>query len=166
MNSYLITPADFLYISQELGHVIELCTPTVTQQSDPTLGFSAGISYTKRKLRGHIIEQKAAIPTATGIIKAVANLVACVSSLDFKISDLNNAVRISYQGELYQVEHQKEYTHQGKSIYHQLKLISGSNFRTHTDIQPDSNLDHLTLTETSAPISPIIPISSEPNFDF
>jgi hypothetical protein len=162
MNSYLITPTDFLYISQELNHTIELCTPTVTQQSDPTLGFSAGISYTKRKLRGHIIEQKAAIPTATGIIRAVANLVACVSSLDFKIADLNTDVRINYQGELYQVEHQKEYTHQGTSIYHQLKLISGSNFKSHTDIQPDSNLDYRTISSITSNIS--IPQKLDFNF--
>jgi hypothetical protein len=162
MNSYLITPADFLYISQELGHTIELCAPTVTQQSDPTLGFSAGISYTKRKLRGHVIEQKAAIPTATGIIRAVANLIACVSSLDFKISDLNTDVRINYQGELYQIEHQKEYTHQGTSIYHQLKLISSSNFRTHSDAQPDNNLDHV----SNIAIQPNTLTPPQADFDF
>lgn len=166
MTNYLITPEDFLYISQELAHVIELCTPTVTQSADSALGFSQGISYSRRKLRGHILEQKAAIPTTGGWIRAVTNLVANVSSLDFKISDLSSDVRIGYQGELFQVEHQKEYTHQGKSIYHQLKLVNASKFSGHTASQPDNNLDHLVLPPTSVPVITIAPISLEPDFDF
>ena len=161
MSDYLITPEDFLYISQELGHTIELCTPTVTQQADSVLGFSQGVSYTKRKLRGHVIPQKSAIPTDSGIIRAVTNLIACVSSFDFKISDLNPNVRIAYQGDLFQVEHQKEYTHQGRSIYHELKLISASTFNGRTVSQPDSNLDYAVPTPT-----PTVLVQSQPNFNF
>ena len=166
MTNYLIRPEDFLYISQELAHVIELCTPTVIQSADSKLGFSKGISYARRKLRGHILEQKAAIPTTTGIVRAVTNLVANVSSLDFKISDLTSDVRIGYQGELFQVEHQKDYTHQGKSIYHQLKLVNASKFSRNTVEQPDNNLDVIALPPASAPVIPIALISSEPDFNF
>lgn len=167
MSNYLITAEDFLYLSQELAHVIELCTPTETQRADTALGFAQGISYAKRKLRGHIIEQKAAIPTDSGIVRAVAFLVANVSSLDFKISDLNSTIRIAYQGELFQIEHQKEYTHQGKSIYHQLKLISASNFSGHTAAQPDKNLDYTPPPPALMPAIPVIPIVvAEPDFNF
>lgn len=144
MTNYDITPEDFLFLSEELGHNIELCTPTQTQVAVPELGFPKGISYTRRKLRGHVIEQKSAIPTETGIIRAIAiNQVACVSSKDFKISDLTPDVRIAYKGELFQIEHKKEYTHRGTSIYHELKLINASTASGDTVAQPDENLEYI-----------------------
>lgn len=165
MTNYAITPEDFLYLSEELGHNIELCTPTQTQSAVPELGFPKGISYTKRKLRGHIIEQKSAIPTDTGIIRAIAvNQVACVSSKDFKITDLKPDVRIAYSGELFQVEHKKEYTHQGKSLYHELKLINASTASGDTVAQPDENLEYV------APVLPVVVPSiqspTQPDFNF
>lgn len=144
MTNYDITPEDFLFLSEELGHNIELCAPTQTQSAVPELGFAKGISYSKRKLRGHVIEQKSAIPTETGIIRAIAtNQVACVSSKDFKIADLRPDVRIAYNGELFQVEHKKEYTHRGTSLYHELKLINASTASGDTVSQPDENLEYI-----------------------
>lgn len=165
MTNYDITPEDFLFLSQELGHNIELCTPTQTQSAVPELGFPKGISYTKRRLRGHVIEQKSAIPTDTGIIRAIAvNQVACVSSKDFKITDLSPDVRIAFNGELFQVEHKKEYTHQRRSIYHELKLINTSTASGDTVAQPDENLEYI------PPVQPVVlqniqpPI--QPDFNF
>ena len=165
MGNYNVTPEDFLYLSAELAHNIELCTATQTQSAVVELGFSKGVSYTKRKVRGHIIEQKSAIPTETGIIRAIAtNLVACVSSKDFKIADLTPGSRIAYNGELFQVEHKKEYTHQGNSIYHELKLINASKFNSNTVTQPDKTLEYI----PPIPLQniPIPPPPSQPDFDF
>jgi hypothetical protein len=166
MVNYAITPDDFLFLSEELGHNIELCTPTQTQSAVLELGFPKGISYTKKKLRGHVIEQKSAIPTETGIIRAIAtNQVARVSSKDFKIADLGPNVRISYSGELYQVEHKNEYTHRGVSIYHELKLINASTASGDTVAQPDENLEYI------PPVQPTIlqniqtPVT-QPDFNF
>lgn len=165
MGNYNITPDDFLYISGELDHNIELCTATQTQPVVLELGFPKGVSYTKRKVRGHVIEQKSAIPTETGIIRAIAtNLVACVSSKDFKITDLTPGSRIAYNGELFQVEHKKEYTHQGKSIYHELKLTSASTAIGDTVAQPDENLEYIAPIPLPSILIP--PPPSQPDFDF
>ena len=165
MSNYDISPDDFLYLSEELGHKIELCTPTQTQLAVPELGFPKGVSYAKRRLRGHVIEQKIAIPTDTGFVRAIAsNQIACVSSKDFKLSDLTPNVRIAFNGELFQVEHKKEYTHRGHSLYHELKLISASTAIGDTVEQPDENLEYI------APASPQISVisipPSEPDFNF
>lgn len=165
MGNYNITPEDFLYISAELDHNIELCTVVKTQPIVTELGFPKGVSYVRKKVRGHIIEQKSAIPTETGIIRAIAtNLVACVSSKDFKITDLTPGSRIAYNGELFQVEHKKEYTHQGNSIYHELKLISASMAIGDTVAQPDENLEYIPPEPLPSILIPSPP--SQPDFDF
>ena len=144
MINYAITPEDFLFLSEELGHNIELCTPMQTQVAVVELGFPKGIDYTKKKLRGHVIEQKRAIPTEAGMVRAIAsNLVACVSSKDFKISDLTANCRLAYNGELFQIEHKKEYTHRGVSLYHELKLTNPSIASGDTVAQPDENLEYI-----------------------
>ena len=166
MVDYAISPDDFLYLSEELGHHIELCTPTQTRSPVPELGFSKGISYAKRRLRGHVIEQKSAIPTETGMIRTIAtNLVACVSSKDFKITDLNPDTRIAYSGELFQVEHKKEYAHRGTSIYHELKLINASTASGDTVAQPDENLEYIPPAQTAI-LQKITTPTPTPQLDF
>ncbi|NJR24362.1 MAG: hypothetical protein HC786_20525 [Richelia sp. CSU_2_1] len=119
-----IKPEDFLYLAQELPQEIELCVPVQVQPADPVLGFEAGISYQRRKIRGYAIEQKRTIATEGGIVRSTTDLVACVSSLDFKLPQLTAQTRIACRGEIFKVEHQKEIKNGDTSIYHELKLVS------------------------------------------
>lgn len=133
----LIDAAEILELIAEVGHHLELCTLSTTQDVNVEYGIPAERSPTCRPVRGYVVPDRfGELQLAAQEETRSGGFIAYITAEDLVRSELSEHSYLSYQGRLYELEYLQGIEHRSVVMLHKLRMrLPRSTPSVH---QPDS----------------------------